>query len=126
MDTSNKRSAAGVYLGPVLFNAFINHLEKVTECTLIKHADDTKLVGSVNTLKSRAAVRRNQGRLEECADRNIMNFSKDNCKFLCLGGNNPCNDTGWGMTHWGAALLKMTWGSAWTAGCTGASSGPWQ
>ncbi|KAK4828742.1 hypothetical protein QYF61_000733 [Mycteria americana] len=62
---SNKWSTVGVYLGPVLFNAFINDLEKVTECTLAKYADDSKLVGSVDTLKSRAAIQRNQGRLEE-------------------------------------------------------------
>lgn len=56
LDTGNKLSIEGLYLGSLLFNAFINNLEKVTECTPVKQADDSKLVGSADTLKSRAAT----------------------------------------------------------------------
>lgn len=27
----------------------------------------------------------------------------------------PCTEAGWGLTGWGAALLKKTWGSWWAA-----------
>lgn len=122
--TSSKWSTAGVCLGPVPFNAIINDLEKVTECTLVQYADDSKLVGSADTLKSRAAIQRNHGGLQERADRNLVK-SNNNCKVLHVGGNNPCNDTVCRLACWRAALLKSTWGSWWTEGCIGASSGPW-
>lgn len=65
-------------LGPLRFNIFVSDLEVVTGCTLAKFADDFKLGRTVNTLVGRAAIQRDPGRLEEGANRNLMENNK-NC-----------------------------------------------
>ncbi|KAK4829683.1 hypothetical protein QYF61_005976 [Mycteria americana] len=52
-------------------------------------AGDTKLGGAADTPEGCAAIQRDLDRLEKWVNKNLMKFSKGNCKALPLGRNKP-------------------------------------
>jgi len=56
----------------------------VTECTLCKSADDTKLRGMPDTPERCVAIQRDGHRLEKCADKKLTRTTKGNAKSCPL------------------------------------------
>lgn len=76
-------------LAPAFFNVFVDYMETGMECTLSKLADNTKLYGTVNTLKGRDAIQRDLDRLGRWAYEKLMKFNKAECEILNLVQDNP-------------------------------------
>uniref|UniRef100_A0A803TVT0 Reverse transcriptase domain-containing protein n=1 Tax=Anolis carolinensis TaxID=28377 RepID=A0A803TVT0_ANOCA len=103
-------------LGPVLFNIFINDLDKGLEGTIIKFADDTKLGGIANTPEDKTRIQNDFDRLERRAETNKMKFNRDKCKILHFGRKNemqryrmgdPCLDSSMSEKDLGVLMDKL-------------------
>lgn len=83
----------GSTLWPVIFNVFINDLAVGQNALLANLQFNTKLRVLDVKPDGSAAIKRNLGRLEKWAGRNLVKFNKGSCKVLSLGRNNPmCKD----------------------------------
>ena len=69
----------------VLFNVFINGLDAGLECILSKFANDTKLGGSVDSLRGREALQGDLNKLEGCTITNHKKLNKSKCQILHPG-----------------------------------------
>lgn len=77
---------------------FIGDLEKSSECTVVKFADDAVLGGPVDRLKDGAAIQSDPDRLEEWTDGNPVKFSKAGANSCIWEGITPCHSIGWELT----------------------------
>jgi len=89
----------GSVFGLILFNVFIDYLDKGIECTHSKSADDTKLGGSVHLPEGRKALPRDLNRLNQWVE---ANFSKS--KYLDQNNSMQCHRI---RAEW---LERCAWG----------------
>lgn len=89
----------GSVLGPVLFDIFINDLEKSNT----RFAQQPR--GPISMLGGRAEFQRDLYRTKKWANRNLTKFNNDKYHVLQWGGKKPFSDT-----DWRAGLLRRTSG----------------
>ncbi|CAM4587787.1 unnamed protein product [Lepidochelys kempii] len=88
-----ERVASGVpqgsVLGPILFNLFINDLEKGVNSEEAKFADDTKLIKIVKIKADCEELQKNLTKLSDWATKWKMKFNVVKCKIMHTGKSNP-------------------------------------
>ncbi|KAK4819149.1 hypothetical protein QYF61_025940 [Mycteria americana] len=85
---------SGLLDGPVLFNICIDDLEEASECTLIRLEDDTKLGGTINTVKDMTTIQKDLG-YRNGPTGTFRDSATTNAKFCIQEANTPYNNTGW-------------------------------
>uniref|UniRef100_K7F1Z4 Reverse transcriptase domain-containing protein n=1 Tax=Pelodiscus sinensis TaxID=13735 RepID=K7F1Z4_PELSI len=79
----------GSVLGPILFNLFINDLEKGVSSEVVKFADDTKLFRIVKPEADCEGLQEDLTKLSDWATKWQMKCNVDKCKVMHIGKNNP-------------------------------------
>lgn len=84
MEAITSRVPRWSILSEILFTIFINDMGNITECTLIKFTESTKLRGVADKFDVCAAFHR----LKNWADRNLIKLDKRKYQFFHLRRNN--------------------------------------
>ncbi|CAM5167759.1 unnamed protein product [Natator depressus] len=79
----------GFVLGPVLFNIFINDLEKGVNSEVAKFVDDTKLLKIVKSQADCEELQKDLTKMGDWATKWQMKFNVDKCKVMHIGKHNP-------------------------------------
>ncbi|CAM5102996.1 unnamed protein product [Eretmochelys imbricata] len=79
----------GSVLGHILFNLFINDLEKGVNSEVSKFADDTKLLKEVKTKADCEELQKDLTKLNDWGTKWQMKFNVDKYKVMHIGKNNP-------------------------------------
>ncbi|CAM4541138.1 unnamed protein product [Lepidochelys olivacea] len=79
----------GSVVGPVLFNIFINDLEKEVNSEVAKFADDAKLLKIVKSKADCEELQRDLAKMGDWATKWQMKFNADKCKVMHIGKHNP-------------------------------------
>ncbi|CAM5145823.1 unnamed protein product [Natator depressus] len=79
----------GSVLEPILFNLFVNDLEKGVNSEVAKFADDTKLLKIVKTKADCEELQKDLPKRSDWATKWQMKFNVDKCKVMHIGKNNP-------------------------------------
>ncbi|CAM5079620.1 unnamed protein product [Natator depressus] len=85
----NSSVPQGSVLGPVLFNIFINDLEKGVNSEVATFADDTKLLKIVKSQVDCQELQKDLTKLGDWATKWQMKFNVDKCKVMHIGKRNP-------------------------------------
>ncbi|CAM4652894.1 unnamed protein product [Caretta caretta] len=79
----------GSVVGPILFNLFINDLEKGVNSEVAKFADDTELLKIVKTKADCEEPQKDLTKLSDWATKREIKFNVDKRKVMHIGKNNP-------------------------------------
>ena len=79
----------GSVLGPLLFVIYINDLPDTVLSQVFLFADDTKMYRQIQDASDRPTFQEDISKLQEWADKWLLRFHPDKCKFMTIGRDTP-------------------------------------